>query len=88
MATSGLSRNVCTANASNANYGYYADPKFGYADLPTIVGGMDPTFGNGSVAGGMSARNAFRGPGTYSRSNADVVKKFKFHDRYGLQLRA
>lgn len=64
---------------NNAAYGAAVDPKVGYADLPTIVGGMD-TFP------GMSARNAFRGPGVQA-FNADVNKNIKFTERYSLQLR-
>jgi len=62
-----------------AAYGAYADPKVGFADLPTIVNGVD-TFP------GMSARNTFRGPGTMS-FNANVNKNIKFTERYSLQLR-
>ncbi len=79
-------------------YGVYLDPKTNYtsatlspkgangtpipgaADLPTIVNGQD------TFPGGMSARNAFRGPGTMS-FNMDVNKSIRFTERYSLQLR-
>jgi hypothetical protein len=73
-------------NATNPNYGYYVDPKIGAADLPTVINGQD-TFGNGTLSGGMSERNDFRGPGAQT-FNADVIKNFKYKERYGLQLRA
>jgi hypothetical protein len=66
---------------NNAAYGSYGDPKIGAADLPTIVNGMD------TFPGGMSARNAFRGPGLYSL-NADLNKNIKFNERLSLQLRS
>jgi hypothetical protein len=34
----------------------------------------------------MSGRNAFRGPGTWQQ-NLGVVKDFKFHERYDIQLK-
>ena len=61
-------------------YGTYGDPKIGQADLPTIVGGID------TFPGGMTARNAFRGPGTMS-FDMDLNKKIQFTERLGLQLR-
>ncbi len=80
---------------NTAAYKTYLDPKTNYAssvylngvktatmgasDLPTAVSGLD-TFP------GMSARNAFRGPGSFS-FNADVNKSIKFTERYSLQLR-
>ena len=78
-----------TANAANPNYGYYVDPKVGAADLPTLtsLGDSFSTGGRGYLTGGMSARNAFRGPGAQS-FNADLIKNFKVKERYGLQLRA
>ncbi len=77
-------RGATTAN--NPNYGYYVDPKIGAADIPTVINGTD-TFGGGTLSGGMSQRNDFRGPGSQS-FNADLIKNFKFKDRYGIQLRA
>ncbi|ADW70745.1 TonB-dependent receptor domain-containing protein [Granulicella tundricola] len=74
-------RYLASGALNNAAYGSYVDPKIGAADLPTIVNGMD------TFPGGMSARNAFRGPGTIS-FNADVNKSIKFTERYSLQLRA
>ena len=73
----------------NGNYGYYVDPKVGYADIPTVngVGGITDTFGGGGTQGSISARNSFRGPG-YQSFNADAVKKFKYRERYGIELRA
>ena len=82
-----------TANPSqagyNGNYGYYVDPKVGYADLPTIngAGGINDSFGGGGSQGYISARNSFRGPGSQS-FNADAVKKFKYKERYSIELRA
>ena len=72
--TTGTTRNT-------APYGTYGDPVVGAADLPTIVGGMD------TFPGGMTARNAFRGPGTMS-FNADVNKRLLITERVSLQLRA
>ncbi len=54
--------------------------RIGASDLPTIVNGID------TFPGGMTARNAFRGPGSYNL-NMDVNKNIKFSERYGLQLR-
>ena len=34
----------------------------------------------------MSGRNAFSGPGTWNQ-NLGIVKDFKFHDRYAVQLK-
>ena len=65
---------------NTAAYGSYGDPKLGYADLPTIIGGQD-------YFPGMSARNAFRGPGQIT-FNADVIKNIRITERYNLQLRA
>jgi hypothetical protein len=65
---------------NNAAYGSYGDPKIGAADLPTIVGGLD------TFPGGMTARNAFRGPGTMT-FDMDVNKKIQFTERLALQLR-
>lgn len=65
---------------NNAAYGSYADPKIGVADLPTIVGGID------TFPGGMTARNAFRGPGTMT-FDMNVNKKIQFTERLALQLR-
>jgi hypothetical protein len=67
-----------TYNASN--YGYYVDPKDGFADLPTIVNGID------TFPGGMSARNAFRGPGQFS-FDMDLNKNLKINERMFFQLR-
>ena len=67
------------------NYNVYRDPKVltttgvGASDLPTIINGID-TFP------GMSARNAFRGPGVMS-FNADLNKNFKLTERVGMQFR-
>ena len=63
-------------------YGSYADPKVGFADLPTIVNGQD------TFPGGMSARNAFRGPGQMNGINATVAKNFAISERLSVQLRA
>jgi hypothetical protein len=65
---------------NTAAYGTYADPKVGYSDLPTIAGGID------TFPGGMTARNAFRGPGAWSM-NMDINKSIRFTERYRLQLR-
>jgi hypothetical protein len=65
---------------NTAAYGTYADPKVGYADLPTIAGGID------TFPGGMTARNAFRGPGAWSM-HMDINKSIRFTERYRLQLR-
>jgi hypothetical protein len=65
---------------NTAAYGSYGDPKIGDADLPTIVSGID------TFPGGMTARNAFRGPGTMS-FDMDVNKKIQFTERLALQLR-
>ncbi len=70
-----------TTVRNNAAYGSYADPKIGLSDLPTIVGGQD------TFPGGMTARNAFRGPGQFT-FDADLNKNIKFTERYRLQLRA
>jgi Carboxypeptidase regulatory-like domain len=75
-----------TNNATNPNYGYYVDSKVGYADLPTVTGAGD-TFVNAGSTGVMSARNAFRGPGTQT-FNADLSKSFKLEERYRLEFRA
>lgn len=64
-----------------AGYGTYLDPKVGAADLPTIVNGID------TFPGGMTARNAFRGPGVWNL-NADVNKNIRFTERLSVQLRA
>ncbi len=69
-----------TTIRNNAVYGSYLDPKIGASDLPTIVGGLD------TFPGGMTARNAFRGPGQFT-FNADLNKNIKFTERYSLQLR-
>ena len=63
-----------------AGYGTYLDPKVGAADLPTIVNGID------TFPGGMTARNAFSGPGAWNL-NMDVNKNIRFTERYSLQLR-
>ncbi len=65
---------------NTAAYGTYLDPKIGRADLPTIVGGID------TFPGGMTARNAFRGPGNLT-FNMDVNKSIILTERYSLQLR-
>lgn len=65
---------------NTAAYGSYADPKVGFADLPTIVNGIDTFPGN------MTARNAFRGPGLMS-FNMDLNKNIRFTERYSVQLR-
>ncbi len=70
-----------TKTRNTAAYGTYGDPKIGAADLPTIEGGVD------EFPGGMTARNAFRGPGQFS-FNMDVNKQIRFTERYSLQLRA
>ena len=73
--------NYLVGGARNtAAYGSYGDPKIGAADLPTIVGGID------TFPGGMTARNAFRGPGTMA-FDMDVNKMIHFNERLGLQLR-
>ena len=85
------------AGRAAAGYGTYVDPKTNYssslsplsgsakllgaADLPTIVNGLD------TFPGGMTARNAFRGPGNFT-FNADLSKNFKVRERFQLQLRA
>jgi hypothetical protein len=66
---------------NTAAYGTYLDPKEGFSDLPTINGGID------SFPGGMTARNAFSGPGVYN-VDFNVDKSFRFHDKYEVQLRA
>lgn len=79
-----------------SSYGTYTDPKTnftnaqspvvngktvtGAADLPTIVNGID------TFPGGMTARNAFRGPGVMS-FNMDVNKNIRFSEKYSVQLR-
>lgn len=65
---------------NTAAYGTYLDPKVGYSDLPTIAGGID------TFPGGMTARNAFRGPGTMT-FDMNVNKKIQFTERLALQLR-
>jgi outer membrane receptor protein involved in Fe transport len=65
---------------SASAYGTYGDPKEGAVDLPTIVGGVD------TFPGGMSARNAFRGPGQFI-FNLDVNKSIKINERMSVQLR-
>ena len=92
------SNKVSDRNA--AGYGTYVDPRTNYttttsgsspldasgkaipgaADLPTIVNGID------TFPGGMTARNAFRGPGNFT-FNMNVNKSFRFTERYRLQLR-
>jgi Carboxypeptidase regulatory-like domain len=69
-----------TTVRNNAAYGSYVDPKIGEADLPTIVNGID------TFPGGMTARNAFRGPGAIS-FDMDVNKSVKLTERFRLQLR-
>ncbi len=82
-----------TTVRNNVAYGSYADPvsnagsassanpaRVGAADLPTIVNGID------TFPGGMTARNAFRGPGVWNL-NMDVNKNIRFTERYSLQLR-
>ena len=88
---------AATTYRNAAVYGTYTDPKTnisstinagtnqaftltGASDLPTIVGGQD-TFP------GMSARNAFRGPGSFT-FDTSVIKSIKLNDRYSIQLRA
>ncbi|GAA3749134.1 hypothetical protein GCM10022270_03950 [Terriglobus aquaticus] len=66
---------------NKANYPVYNDPTVGYSDLPTIVGGYD------NFPGGMTARNAFRGPGNFT-FNADVNKRILITERVSFQLRA
>ena len=88
------------ADRTAAGYGTYIDPRTNYtattsgsspldangkqipgaADLPTIVNGLD------TFPGGMTARNAFRGPGAWNL-NLDVNKSIRFNERYSLQLR-
>ncbi len=70
-----------TTIRNTAAYGSYADPVAGQADLPTIVNGTD------TFPGGMTARNAFRGPGQFS-FNADLNKRIALTERFSLQLRA
>ena len=65
---------------NTAAYASYGDPKIGAADLPTIVNGLD------TFPGGMTARNAFRGPGAMS-FDMDVNKTIRFTERLSLQLR-
>ena len=65
----------------SAAYGTYTDPKIGASDLPTIVNGID------TFPGGMTARNAFRGPGSFNL-NMDVLKDIKIKERYTVELRA
>ena len=65
---------------SSTAYGTYGDPKEGAADLPTVVGGVD------MFPGGMSARNAFRGPGAV-KFDMNVNKTIKLNERFTFQLR-
>ncbi len=87
------------ADRAAAGYGTYTDPRTNYtstsgispmdasgkaipgaADLPTIVDGID------TFPGGMTARNAFRGPGAWNL-NMDINKNIRFTERLSLQLR-
>lgn len=68
------------SHAAGSAYGTYGDPKVGAADLPTIVNGID------TFPGGMTARNAFRGPGVMS-FDMDVNKTIHITERYRIQLR-
>ncbi len=57
-----------------ADYGSYVHPELGFADF-------------GPYPASMTKRNQFRGPGRYFL-DMSLTKRFRFGDRYALQLRA
>ena len=62
---------------------------FVYINLPARVDFTNPTAGISDVApypAGMTARNAFRGPG-YWNVDAGLYKRIRFSEKYSLQLR-
>jgi len=70
-------------NVIAANYNEQVNDRTGTSDMPICAG----LHGVGcSFVPGMSGRNAFRGPGTWQQ-NLGVVKDFKFHERYDIQLK-
>ncbi len=66
-----------------ANYNEQVNPNTGTSDTPICNG----IHGVGcSFVSGMDGRNAFRGPGSWHQ-NLGVVKDFKVHERYDIQLK-
>lgn len=67
----------------SANYNEQINPNTGTSDTPICNG----IHGEGcSFVPGMDGRNAFRGPG-YWHENLGLVKDFKVHERYDVQLK-
>ena len=73
-AVAGVPNSFNYLDLSNQTPGNYVDPKTGTSDF-------------GPFPSNMTRRNAFRGPGAYY-IDAGLYKRFKFSERYGLQLRA
>jgi hypothetical protein len=66
-----------------SNYNEQINPNTGTSDTPICSG----LYNAGChFVPGMTGRNAFRGPG-YWNQNLSVVKDFKVHERYDLQLK-
>jgi hypothetical protein len=65
------------------NYNEQINPNTGTSDTPICSGihGMGCSF-----VPGMDGRNTFRGPGLW-HENLGIVKDFKIHDRYDVQLK-
>jgi hypothetical protein len=71
------------SGVNEANYTEQVNPLTGTSDFPICTG----THGQGcTFAPNMSARNAFHGPGSWV-DNFAIVKDFKVHERYALQLK-
>ena len=67
-----------------ANYNVQFNSNAGGTSDTPICGGIHNE--NCHFVPGMEGRNTFRGPGTW-HNNLGVVKDFKIHDRYDLQLK-
>jgi hypothetical protein len=65
------------------NYNEQVNPNTGTSDTPICTG---PFNAGCKFVPGMTGRNAFRGPGSWN-DNFAVIKDFKVHERYDLQLK-
>jgi hypothetical protein len=66
-----------------SNYNEQVNPNTGTSDTPICSGIMNAGC---RFVPGMTGRNAFAGPGTWNE-NLAILKDFKLHDRYDLQLK-
>jgi outer membrane receptor protein involved in Fe transport len=69
-------------NLNTAAYNEFTNPISGTSDTP-IPGGA--ALANGGFANNMDRRNAYYAPGSWG-DDLKVAKKFKFRERYGIEL--